>query len=124
MPLTQGQTETKRCRYRYDHATGQVVEAAIWEGPPPPRRAPTVIGDTHEPFRSMADGKVYDSKSRYRAELKARDMVELGNDMPKGPAPPDEREIERDVAEAYERVEAGQKADPLPSKFPEHWSPE
>jgi len=39
-----------------------------------------VQSDTVDPFRSMADGKTYDSKSRYRAELKARGMVEIGND--------------------------------------------
>ena len=40
-----------------------------------------VQSDTTEPFQSMADGKTYDSKSRYRAELKARGLVELGNDQ-------------------------------------------
>ena len=50
----------------------------------PPERsdlaAPQIISDTHEPFRSMADGKIYDSKSAYRATLKARGLVEVGND--------------------------------------------
>lgn len=39
-----------------------------------------VQSDTVDGFRSMADGKMYDSKSKYRAELKARGLVELGND--------------------------------------------
>lgn len=39
-----------------------------------------IQSDTINAFRSMADGKVYDSKSRYRADLKARGLVELGND--------------------------------------------
>ena len=47
---------------------------------PPPRRF-YIIGDQHRPFRSMADGRMYDSKSRYRAEAKARGYVELGNDQ-------------------------------------------
>lgn len=33
-----------------------------------------------KPFKSMADGKVYDSKSSYRKELKARGFQEVGND--------------------------------------------
>lgn len=48
---------------------------------PPPRPRVHFIGDQHRPFRSMADGKMYDSKSRYRAEIKARGYVELGNDQ-------------------------------------------
>jgi hypothetical protein len=47
---------------------------------PPPRRF-HIGRDTTEPFKSMADGKHYDSKSRYRAEIKARGFEELGNEM-------------------------------------------
>lgn len=36
--------------------------------------------DTIDAFRSMADGKIYDSKSQYRRDLKARGLVEVGND--------------------------------------------
>jgi hypothetical protein len=39
-----------------------------------------VIGDSIAPFRSMADGKIYESKSQYRADLKARGLVEVGNE--------------------------------------------
>ena len=41
---------------------------------------PQIISDTIEPFHSMADGRVYSSKSRYRAELKARGLIEVGNE--------------------------------------------
>lgn len=34
-------------------------------------------------LQSMFDGKHYDSKSKYRAELKAHGYVEMGNDAPK-----------------------------------------
>ena len=44
--------------------------------------APATIADSMEPTTSMADGRTYDSKSRYRAELKALGFVELGNDSP------------------------------------------
>lgn len=39
-----------------------------------------IISDTMEPIRSMADGKMYDSKSRYRGDLRARGLVEVGNE--------------------------------------------
>jgi hypothetical protein len=43
----------------------------------PPPRLFHIQGDTHEPFQSMADGKMYTSKSRYRAELKAHGYEEV-----------------------------------------------
>ncbi|RAK51206.1 hypothetical protein DJ017_19815 [Phenylobacterium soli] len=39
-----------------------------------------VISDSMDPIRSMADGRMYDSKSAYRRELRARGCYELGND--------------------------------------------
>ena len=42
--------------------------------------APSLIRDYHEPFKSMADGKTYDSKSAYRRSLAAQGYAELGND--------------------------------------------
>lgn len=41
---------------------------------------PQIISDTISPFRSMADGKMYDSKSQYRSDLKARGLIEVGNE--------------------------------------------
>lgn len=48
----------------------------------PTKRSPriNIISDQTNPFVSMADGKVYDSKSRYRAELRARGFEEYGNE--------------------------------------------
>ncbi len=46
--------------------------------------APGLISDHHEPFKSMADGRTYDSKSAYRRTLKDRGLTELGNDAPLG----------------------------------------
>jgi hypothetical protein len=40
-----------------------------------------VQSDTIDPFQSQADGRMYDSKSRYRRELKARGMIEVGNEV-------------------------------------------
>ncbi len=54
-----------------------------WVQPVPREtRSVHIIGDECE-LVSQADGKGYTSKSRYRAELKARGMIEMGNDAPK-----------------------------------------
>lgn len=48
--------------------------------------APMVIGDTQDELKSMADGKMYSSKSAMRASYKAAnnplgvDFIEVGND--------------------------------------------
>lgn len=39
-----------------------------------------VISDSIAPFRSQADGKMYDSKSAYRRDLKSRGLIEVGNE--------------------------------------------
>ena len=46
--------------------------------------APSLIRDQHEPFKSMADGRIYDSKSAYRRTLKEKGLTEVGNDAPLG----------------------------------------
>lgn len=40
-----------------------------------------LIRDGIDPFRSMADGRLYDSKSQYRNDLRARGMIEVGNEQ-------------------------------------------
>jgi hypothetical protein len=67
-----------------------------------------IISDTQAPFRSMADGKIYDSKSAYRAELKARGYREVGNDMPSHRDAADyaPAEVERDIADSIGIIEA------------------
>ncbi len=44
--------------------------------------SPGLIRDQIEPFMSMADGKLYDSKSAYRGTLKARGLTEVGSEDP------------------------------------------
>lgn len=39
-----------------------------------------VQSDSIDAFRSMADGQMYDSKSQYRRDLKARGLIEVGNE--------------------------------------------
>lgn len=61
----------------------------------PPQRsdlaAPGLIRDQTDPFKSMADGKLYDSKSAYRATLRERGLTEIGNEKQVVPTikPPD-----------------------------------
>ena len=43
---------------------------------------PYIQSDTMDPIRSMADGRMYDSKSRYRADIRARGLIEVGNEPP------------------------------------------
>lgn len=40
-----------------------------------------VISDTMNPMLCMADGKIYESKSRMSAEHRARGYEEVGNDI-------------------------------------------
>lgn len=39
-----------------------------------------VQSDAIDAFQSMADGRMYDSKSQYRRDLRARGLVEIGNE--------------------------------------------
>lgn len=51
------------------------------EAKPVAARAVHIISDDCEVV-SQADGRPYTSKARYRAELKARGMIEMGNEKP------------------------------------------
>ena len=41
-----------------------------------------IIRDEAEPFQSQATGRVHDSKSAYRRELREHGFIEMGNDRP------------------------------------------
>lgn len=56
-------------------------------GPRSGLSAPMYIGDGME-AQSMFDGRMYTSKSKYRAELRARNLVEVGNEKLRGPSGP------------------------------------
>jgi|DEB0MinimDraft_6_1074348.scaffolds.fasta_scaffold46587_2 hypothetical protein len=93
---------------RYIWRDGEIIEIPK-DYTPPPRKGPYIISDNHEPFRSMVDGLWYDSKSSYRKSLKAKGMVEMGNEMPR------QREYEpqnvgQDIKDAIEQVRAGKGA--------------
>lgn len=86
--------------------------------------APSVRSDTTDAFRSMADGKLYDSKSNYRAELKRQGMREIGNDIDAHlkdveATAPQKPKAKADVIKAYQKVRAGYKPPPGPSLDPD-----
>lgn len=72
-----------RRRYRYDADLDAIVEIGsnYFEESP---SGPTVIGDELpggiHGMRSHADGKTYDSKSRYLADVRARGFEVTGNE--------------------------------------------
>jgi hypothetical protein len=68
--------------------------------------APNVISDYVQGghLKSMADGKTYDSKSRYYKSLKERGMVIVGDEKVKPPKPK-EVDWHRAVAETINRIE-------------------
>lgn len=70
------------CKDWHDTDAPWPVECYGHFGIVPDRAGPQIISDTIAPFRSMADGQMYDSKSAYRADLKARGMIEVGNERP------------------------------------------
>lgn len=67
-----------RTRYRYDPASDTVVEAH--QVSTPRSGGVFVISDTMDAVIHPSTGKFYDSKSRFRAETRARGLVEVGND--------------------------------------------
>ena len=106
-------------RYRLIYRNGKPFaeyegDELVWLDPDyqPPKTsdlpAPQLIRDSVEPFQSMADGLLYDSKSAYRRTLKERGLVELGNDAPvQAPKPkPDTKRTEllhRQLADVSDR---------------------
>lgn len=108
-------------RRRWVMRNGKFVEVTPSRGinRAKPRPRVHLIGDTHEPFRSMADGKVYDSPSAYRRELKARGFEEVGNESIEPTAPPayNDEGLMEDVATAA--AEHGVAVADMPTALPE-----
>lgn len=80
-----------------------------------------IISDQHEPFKSMADGKMYDSKSAYRRSLKVHGCEEVGNEYhePKAFEP---EGVEQDVKDAMDQIAVGKGAETLNRNWPKDWS--
>ena len=86
--------------------------------------APYINLDTADAFRSMADGKLYDSNSAYRASLKRLGMREIGNEIDAHlkdvvATNPQKPKAKADVIKAYQKVRAGYKPAPGPAFDPD-----
>lgn len=66
-----------RARYKYIKELGKVVEITSGEKD----YYHYVQDDTMEPTLNPADGKIYDSKSKYRRTVKEKGLIEFGNDV-------------------------------------------
>ena len=78
-----------RCTYVLRN--GELTPKRLAGPPHPAQAAPMVRTDGMEPVRSMADGRVYDSRSRYYASLKARGCEIVGDDRAAFERPPQPR---------------------------------
>lgn len=80
--------------------------------------APMLNLDTVEGFKSMADGKMYDSKATYRASLKVQGMREIGNEVEahikEVTAPKPIPAFKTQLMQAFQDVKAGYKPAPAP----------
>jgi len=86
--------------------------------------APMLSLDTVDAFRSMADGRMYDSKAAYRAELKRQGVREIGNDIEGhlkevAATAPQKPKAKADLIKAYHKVKQGYKPPPGPPLDPE-----
>lgn len=74
---------------------------------------PTVLSDIMEPVQSQVTGKMHESKSGIRAEYRAHDVIEVGNDparfRQKVRPKIDRREIKATVERAKARVDRGER---------------
>ena len=86
--------------------------------------APHLISDTTDAFRSMADGRMYDSKASYRAELKRQGLREIGNDIEGHlkdveAMAPQKPKSKADIVKAYQKVKQGYRPPPGPPLDPD-----
>ena len=62
-----------------------------------------VISDAMEPTRHPSNGRIYDSKSAFRAETRARGLTEVGNEKQRDTRKLDLPPVQADIARAMER---------------------
>lgn len=68
--------------------------------------APMIISDTTDPFRSMLDGRMYDSKSRYERSVKDAGCVVVGNEKVES-KPVKRPPVGPDIKRAIAQLKAG-----------------
>jgi hypothetical protein len=74
-----------------------------------------IILDTQGDIKSMADGKIYSSKSEMRKVYKRKGLLEVGNEAPTKTGPQITSDSSNIVVEAYKKVRDGYKPRPLES---------
>jgi hypothetical protein len=74
--------------------------------------APQVISDSMPPLQSMADGRIYDSKSAMSATTRRMGFTELGNEkLPPRERPKiDRQHVKQTIERATARFERGERA--------------
>ena len=65
------------------YRNGRLVPKWCAEPKQAARSAPSVISDHMEPLKHMSTGRIIDSKARFRAETRATNCIEIGNEIPK-----------------------------------------
>lgn len=98
-------------RATYVIRDGQLVEKHLAEPLHQGELAPFVRADGMDAVRSMADGKLYDSKSAYYGSVKRAGCEIVGDDRGGfGPRPEYRpRGIGRDIKTAIEKLQAGHR---------------
>lgn len=86
----------------YVYRNGEVVP----KGESEPYRGVHVISDTISGLWHPSDGKIYDSKSRFRSVTKAHGGIEVGNEKQRF-VPQMDRVSKADVAKAIDMVKQG-----------------
>ena len=77
--------------------------------------APMIIRDDMPAVKSMASGKMYDSKSAIRAEYRARGLIEIGSDIPEVKQPERPKITKDDIGAAIQKVRDGYRPAELPT---------
>ena len=91
-------------RWRYDpRRKAEGLDPWIPADRLPPEAYVQVIEDTHRPFRSQLDGKMYDSKSTYRKTLKSAGKEEVGGDI-SAFKPPKHESTQAEIVESYKKA--------------------
>lgn len=68
------------------------------------RLSPHYIPDQMDPTMHMADGRMYDSKSRFREVTKAHNCIEVGNEVQRVPKPVRNPGAGADIKRAIEQL--------------------
>jgi len=70
---------------------------------------PAFVSDKLWDMKSMADGRLYDSKSELRRSYKEQGFIELGNDAPTDNSPVEKPNVRTELMGAYKAVRGGYK---------------